>query len=243
MNKMRHPGVEPYQAMAGMGDHPSAVALYGSVMTALFKRERTGKGSKVHTSLMANGLWSASCFAQAAWADADFSQIPVQRLTTALYLTSDQRWLQFSMVRKEEDFDRLLLALGHPEWLADERFATQEARIENFETCTQMMRDVIAQRTAAEWMTLLTEQGVPVALVAEFEDLPTDQQLIANHMTKPAGDDVGMAQLIRDPINVDGEDRVAARRAPEMGEHSTQILGELGYDEAEITQMRDNGVI
>ena len=76
MNQMRHKGIEPFQAMAGMGDHPTGVALYASIVTALLKRERTGKGAKVHTSLLANGLWSASCFAQAAWVMQIFPRFP-----------------------------------------------------------------------------------------------------------------------------------------------------------------------
>jgi formyl-CoA transferase len=243
MNQMRHKGVEPFQAMAGMGDHPTAVALYGSIMTALFRRERTGKGSKVHTSLLANGLWSASCFAQAAWADADFSQIPGQRLTTALYLSADNRWLQFSMVRQVEDFDRLVLALGHPEWLIDERFATPEQRLEHHDVFTQMMRDVIIERTAAQWMEIFAAENIPAALVAEFQDLPGDPQVLANELAMVPVEEVGMARVIRDPINVDGLGRVGAKPAPDMGEHTDQVLRELGFSQAEIAAWREAGIV
>ncbi len=243
MNQMRHKGIEPFQAMAGMGDHPTAVALYGSIMTALFNRERTGKGAKVHTSLLANGLWSASCFAQAAWAEADFSQIPGQRLTTALYLAADNRWIQFSMVRQVEDFDRLVLALGHPEWLIDERFNTPEQRLDHHAEFTQMMRDVIAEKSSAEWMALFAEQNVPAALVAEFQDLPQDPQVLLNDMAMPAVEALGMERVIRDPINVDGLARVGAKAAPEMGEHTDAVLAELGYSPSDIATLREAGIV
>jgi crotonobetainyl-CoA:carnitine CoA-transferase CaiB-like acyl-CoA transferase len=243
MNQMRHKGTQPFQAMAGMGDHPTGVALYASIVTALLKRERTGKGAKVHTSLLANGLWSASCFAQAAWASADFSTIPGQRITTALYRTRDDRWLQFSMVRTVEDFDTLLVALGCLDWLADERFATPERRIEHAETFTGMLSDLIAERTAEEWLALLREAGVPVALVAEFQDLPNDPQVLANDMAVVPREDVGMARVIRDPVNVDGVPRVGVTKAPDLGEHSDEILRELGYDAATVARLRADGVI
>jgi crotonobetainyl-CoA:carnitine CoA-transferase CaiB-like acyl-CoA transferase len=243
MHQMRHKGTEPFQAMAGMGDHPTAVALYASIVTALLKRERTGKGTKVHTSLLANGLWSSSCFAQAAWADADFSQIPGQRITTALYQASDARWIQFSMLRQEEEFDRLLIALGQPDWLLDERFSTPENRLEHAQLITQMIREAIAQRSSAEWMTLFRSEGIPAALVAEFQDLPNDPQVLANDMAMPAAEDVGMARVVRDPINVDGVARVGATRAPDIGEHSDEILSELGFNAEQVLQFRQLGII
>jgi crotonobetainyl-CoA:carnitine CoA-transferase CaiB-like acyl-CoA transferase len=243
MNQMRHKGAEPFQAMAGMGDHPTGVALYASIVTALLKRERTGKGANVHTSLLANGLWSASCFAQAAWANADFSTIPGQRLTTALYETRDGRWLQFSMVRTEEAFDAMLMALDRPDWLADARFASLETRLAHAEELTAMIREVIRERTAAEWLAAFQEIDVPVALVAEFQDLPEDPQVLANDMAVVPVDDVGMARVIRDPINVDGVGRVGVTRAPGLGEHTREILEELGYAQADIDRLRERGVV
>jgi crotonobetainyl-CoA:carnitine CoA-transferase CaiB-like acyl-CoA transferase len=243
MNQMRHKGTQPFQAMAGMGDHPTGVALYASILTALLKRERTGKGAKVHTSLLANGLWSASCFAQAAWADADFSTIPGQRITTALYETRDSRWLQFSMVRTEADFDALLMALGCLDWLADERFATQENRLQNAEVFTDMLRAVIMERTSEAWLPLLREHGVPVALVAEFQDLPNDPQVLVNDMAVVPQDEVGMGRVIRDPVNVDGVRRVGVKKAPALGEHTREILQELGFSTADVDRLRADGVV
>jgi crotonobetainyl-CoA:carnitine CoA-transferase CaiB-like acyl-CoA transferase len=244
MNQMRHKGTQPFQAMAGMGDHPTGVALYASIVTALLKRERTGKGAKVHTSLLANGLWSSSCFAQAAWApDADFSTIPGQRITTALYQTRDDRWLQFSMVRTEEQFDAMMVALGCIDWLADERFATPESRLEHAELFTDRLRGVIAERNAAEWLADLRANDVPVALVAQFQDLPHDPQVIANDMAVVPLEDVGMARVIRDPVNVDGVRRVGVRKAPALGEHTDEILAEMGFSRADVDRLRADGVV
>lgn len=243
MNQMRHAGTEPVQAMAGMGDHPTAMALYANVVTALLRRERTGEGAFVHTSLLANGLWSASCFAQSVWADADFSTIPGQRLTTALYEAADGRWLQFTMVRTEELFDRLVMALEQLDWLADERFVSLESRIEHAPELTRMMRDVIRTRTAAEWMDAFRAHDVPAALVAEFQDLPDDPQVVENDMASAPGEDLGMARVIRAPINVSGVGRVAPTRAPDMGEHSREVLTELGYSPVQIEELAANGVI
>ncbi|MFT7651881.1 MAG: crotonobetainyl-CoA:carnitine CoA-transferase CaiB-like acyl-CoA transferase [Candidatus Azotimanducaceae bacterium] len=243
MNQMRHKGVEPIQAMAGMGDHPTGMSLYANIVTALLKRERTGEGSLVHTSLLANGIWSASCFAQSSWAAGDFSPIPGQRVTTALYEASDERWLQFSMIRTEEMFDRLLLALDKAEWLVDERFTSMESRLTHAAELTQLFREVIAQRSSSEWMVVFQANDVPAALVAEFHDLPLDEQVLANDMAMPPAVDLGMERVIRAPINVSGVAHRPAEPAPEMGEHNDAILAEMGYSAQEIANFKREGIV
>ena len=244
MNHMRHQGVEPVQAIAGMGDHPTAVAMYASIVTALLQRERTGKGTMVHTSLLANGIWSAACLAQAQLANADFSVMFGTRLTGALYETSDNRWLQLTMMRTDEDFDRLLLALDMVELLASGKFATLEQRFLHAEELTQILRDQIKTKPANEWMQLLREEhNLPIELVAEFRELNDNPHLELNGMIAPPVDDVGIDRIINDPVNVRGVGRVGAKKAPNIGEHSDEVLLELGFDQASIHELRGKGII
>ena len=244
MNHMRHKGVEPVQAIAGMGDHPTAVAMYASIVTALLQRERTGKGTMVHTSLLANGIWSASCLAQAQLANADFKNMFGTRLTSALFETSDHRWLQFTMMRTDEDFDRLLVAMEMFEILASGKFSTFEQRFLNAEELTQILRKQIITKTAFEWISSLRdEHGLPIELVSEFRELNENPHLELNGMTAPPIDDIGIERIINDPVNVQGVAKVGAKKAPDLGEHSDTVLSELGYDGETILSLREKGVI
>ncbi|MEX1237351.1 MAG: CoA transferase, partial [Pseudomonadales bacterium] len=145
MDLVRDAGAPPAQALPGMGDHPSAVSLYASIVTALLHRERTGEGGKVHTSLLANGLWSMSCIAQAGFAGGSFDRYreikSMKRFASSLYRTRDDRWLQFTMVRGPGDFEKLMATLGLAGVLEDERFNTPEARLEHTEPLAHMVQD------------------------------------------------------------------------------------------------------
>ena len=97
MDLMREPGTVPAQGLAGMGDHPTAVSIYAGIVTALLKRDRTGKGSFVQTSLLANGLWSVSAVAQGVMAGANMPRFREQSRQSGylmrVYRTKDDRWL------------------------------------------------------------------------------------------------------------------------------------------------------
>ena len=246
MDLVRAPGASPAPALPGMGDHPTAVTLYASILTALIKRQKTGEGSHVHTSLLANGMWSASCIAQGTFAEADFTlyhHLSDHLYTRLLYEASDGRWLQFSMVRTDEEVDMLFTIMGRPDLLLDPRFLTAELRVENGTDLVNEMRDALILQPSDFWMGELSAAGVPVALVAQIDELPHDPQVIANPMTLKPTDEVGMPAVIKHPLNIEGLATRTAGRAPDLGEHSAEILNELGYSSADIARVKDQGII
>ena len=248
MDLIREPGTRPTQGLPGMGDHPTAVALYAGIVTALLKRERSGEGSMVETSLLANGLWSAAGIAQGAMADGD---MPAYRslnvCPTAMmrpYETSDGRWLQFNMIRSEDLQSLLFVALDAPELFTDPRFSSQELMFENRELLGLELQKIIEKNTAKHWVQTFDSFELPVNLVALVEESRNDPQVLQNLMAiAPEDERIRTPLIIDHPIKISSVPKVGPRCAPGLGEHNEEILLELGFDAEEISQLRSMRII
>lgn len=248
MELVRDPGAVPSQSLPGMGDHPTAVALYASIVTALLNRERTGEGSMVHTSLLANGLWSVASIAQGVLAGGDMDSFraanQVKGAIGRVYRTRDDRWLQFTMIRTEAEVKSMLMALDAIYLLDDERFSTHEGRMQNRGALSDLLQEILLTRDSDEWLGIFTSTGVPAVRVATVEEAIGDEQVLVNGMAVPPTDsDIEVPLIVNHPINISNLAQVGPRRAPELGEHSRQILEELGYDSDAIQVLRERGVV
>ena len=249
MDLVRSPGSPPGASVAGQGDHPSAVSLYAAIVTALLFRERTGKGTMVHSSLLANGYWGNGCMGQAALVGADFSvrrdaaSRPPNPIRT-IYECSDGRHLQLFMVRTQEHVDSILRVVGRDDLVGDERFASQEARAGHQGELTEILREGFGKRPLKAWLEALHAADVPASHVAIVEDMLEDEQAKINDiLVEPSEPEVEARWVINNPVFVDGIGRVGPRKAPEVGEHTDAILTELGYAAEDIAQLREQGVL
>ena len=248
MDLMRAPGSAPTQGLPGMGDHPTGVALYAGIVTALLQRERTGKGGMVQTSLLANGLWSAAGIAQGALAGGDMSAYrETNRVNAAMlrvYEASDGRFLMFNMVRNEELLGLLLAAMDALELLGDERFLTAELMWEHRAEFGDELQRRIGERSSLEWLAVFAEFDLPVNRVALVEEALDDAQVQENSIAvnPPENSDIEVPLLLNHPVQISSVAQAPMRRAPRLGEHSEEILRELGYSADAVAAMRQAGV-
>ena len=137
----------------------------------------------------------------------------------------------------------MFAAMERPDLLLDERFATSDARLEYGAQLAEEIVQIIKIKTSEQWMSEFHAIGVPSALVGRVADLPTDPPVLADNMAfaPPEGGD--MPLVIKHPLNIDGLKTKAMVKAPEMGEHTAEVLQEMGYSAQEITALQDQGIV
>ena len=235
----------PARSTPGMGDHPCAMALYGAIVTALYKRERTGEGSHVSSNLMANGLWAAGVLAQAKLCGAQFQERrPRERALNAVvnhYRCKDGRWLILSLLNEERQWPTLAGCMGREDLIADARFATKADRHARSLELIAIFDQVFATKSLAEWRAILDGNGLVFGVIGILDDIPTDTQMIENEVLVPFENDALLT--INSPIWVDGSEKVKPKRPPEVGEHSEDILRESGYDDVTIRNLKASGAV
>jgi crotonobetainyl-CoA:carnitine CoA-transferase CaiB-like acyl-CoA transferase len=240
-----HAGAPPARSVAGMGDHPSAIALYAAIVTALFRRERTGKGGHVGSSLMANGVWANGFLIQAQLCGATFyPRQPRENALNALtnhYLCRDQRWLMLSLLDHERQWPLLAGSVGREELVHDPRFASASVRQAHARELIAILDAVFATKDLAAWRVILDANDLITGAVATLEDIPGDRQMLANDVLVPFAHD-GML-TVNSPFWVAQADKVAPQPAPGVGEHSDEVLRGIGYAEADIARLRASGAV
>lgn len=246
LDAMTTEGAAPAFSVPGMGDHPTATALFAAIMVALWRRERTGKGAEVGTSLLANGWWANGIIGQAALLDAFLEHRPPRwRPRSALvnqYLTRDGRWINLAMAREEKLWPLFARAIGRPELIDDPRFTDTPARRAHGAELAAILDPIFASRSLTEWEALLKASGITYGIINRLQDAGRDSQAVAAGAIRDTASPA-IPRTIANPLRFDFADQRPATPAPELGEHTDAILQEIGASPAEIAALRAAGAV
>jgi len=230
----------------GMGDHPTGVALYGAIMTALYRRQQTGKGGEVSTSLMANGAWSNGVFIQAALMDVEFpdrSEPLPRHPFYDFYKTKDKREFALGLINATREWPKLALAIDRADLLTDDRFVDEEI-LENLDDLRKELSSVFSTKTLNEINDLLRNAGVTYGVLGRTTDHKNDTQFLETEtLVKLKHEGFEDLLTINSPITIKDEKKKEAYRAPVVGEHTREVLDEMGIDKATQDKLHDEGAI
>src|SRR5262252_8980124 len=246
LSMTRDAGVPPTWPVGGSGDNATAVGLYSAIVTALYRRERTGKGSHVTTSLLAEGVWSASVSIQAALAGAKFYP-PHDRKNPAnaamnVYRAADGTW--FILLVTPDKLEAVAKAIGRSDLLTDPRFSDPAKLIANMPQLTAILDETFGAQPMDHWYEVFNGVHVTFGAVRGPQEVIEDPQLAANDIVVPLEGAGGkLTSTISSPIQVHGVAKVPARRGPGLGEHNEEILRELGFGAKDIDALRTSGTV
>jgi formyl-CoA transferase len=244
LDSQRHEGGPPGFSLPAQGDRCAAMTMVGAILLGLRRRDRTGRGGWVGTSLYANGVWSNGTLAQAALVGAfNKPRPPRDRPGNALaniYRTSDDRWIQLTLVREEKGWERLCRALDRPDLFADPRFLDRESRRAHAVVLTGILDAAFAVHDWAYWRPVLRAHEVTFGVIERLQELPGDEQ--AQHagiIAETASADV--PRTINNPIRLGFARPRQAGDPPTVGQHTDSVLKEIGLSDSDIAALRASG--
>src|SRR5712672_1444123 len=246
LSMTRDAGAPPTWPVAGSGDNATAVGLYSAIVTALYRRDRTGMGSYVTTSLLAEGIWAASVSIQGALCEAKFFGLHDRKnpanAAMNVYRTADGIW--FVLLVTSDKLAAVAEAIGRPDLLTDPRFSDPAKLMASMPQLSAILDEVFGAQPMARWYEVFNGVHVTFGAVRGPEEVIDDPQLRANDMVVPLEGAGGkLTSTISSPIQVHGVEKVPAKRAPELGEHNEQVLKELGFTAAEVAGLRSAGAV
>jgi formyl-CoA transferase len=242
----RDAGAPPTLPVSGSGDHATAMGLYSAIVTGLYRRDRTGKGAHVTTSLIGEGIWSCAMSIQAALCGAQFFPLHDRKnppnAVFNVYQTSDDNW--FIILVQDKDWPALATGIGRSELVSDARFNDNAKRGANSAALAEVLDKAFAAQPLAYWREALDHAHITYGIVRSPCDVINDPQLLANDIIVPLeGAGEHLKFTVSNPLKVHDVSKVKARRAPDLGEHNDELLKQLGFTSGEIDSLRASGAI
>ncbi|HEY7293503.1 MAG TPA: CoA transferase [Dehalococcoidia bacterium] len=248
MHLLGDAGAPPMLQRGGMGDHTTALAMLSGILAALIERGQSGLGQEVRCSLLNTGAFVLSGDLQTALVtgqdppkrDAVSPPNPIQQR----YQCADGRWLLLNMPQSDPYWPKVCRALDRPDLIDDVRCATFGARAQNSREICAIIAGIIATAPLDAWTPRFEAQGVIWAPVALPTEVIADPQAHANrHFATIEHPTLGRFQTVDIPIRF-GRSHVTVRGpAPEVGQHTEEVLSELGHTWSEIAALRAAGAI
>ncbi len=225
-------------------DKLTGITAAQAVSAALFARERTGEGQHVRLSMLdavVAFLWSSDMGSQTFVG----KEVDIARAATFIDLIYETQDGYISVsVMSNDQWHGLCHAVGHPEWLDDERFKTPGGRDRYADERLEMTQQALLEKPAAEWLRLLEEAGVPCAPVLNRAEMVRHEQVQSTGIViETEHPHAGRLRQARNAARFEATVPEIRYGAPHLGEHTAEVLAELGYDEDRLGQLVQDGVV
>ena len=240
-------GSEPPQQRGGMGDHTTAIAAVAAICAALVARQRNGAGQMVSTSLLRTGVyilgWDVNTRLRLGRVESPYDRRHIPNPLINCYRSSDGKWFWLLGLQADRHWPDLVRALERPELLHDARFADIRVRREHAEACVATLDAIFVTQPMAHWIGAFDAAGMWWAPVQTIGEMLDDPQAHAGGVLTTVAVADGEAAMVASPADFAGTPTATPSMAPEFGQHTEDVLLELGYDWERIGALRDRGAL
>ena len=248
MYSMGEVDTPPMVCQFGIIDQATAIMVSHQIITALFMRERTGLGQEVHVSILGSAtflLYFNILIAHMAGFEVPRHRRSTEHPMRNYYQCGDGHWLMMTLTPPERHWGPLCQALGHPELEDDPRFNTDDKRLENAEQLVTIFDGLFATRPRDEWLKIFAEYDLFCCGINSVTELANDPQITENdYLVDFEHPTLGKIKIPGYPAHFSESWAKTTSAAPELGEHTEEVLVELGgYTEKEVVQLKTEGVI
>tara|TARA_A100000164_G_scaffold381485_1_gene433347 strand:+ start:1948 stop:3162 length:1215 start_codon:yes stop_codon:yes gene_type:complete len=239
-------GIPPFPIPGG-GDHPTGLSLFTSILLALMNKEKTGLGTSVSTSLLANGVWSNAMLIQAILSGhkpIDTFYWETLSAMRNIYTLKDKSLFFMLLTNEEKHWDPFIQSFNLGFLHNNTKFNTKDNRQLNKKELKIILQEEFIKYTYEEVREKLISIGIVFTKIMKTENTIIDPQTNLNNMfMNIEGEDIEKLKLVSPPLNIENAPRKNATKAPKLGEHNIEILKELGYTMEEIKILQNNKTI
>jgi len=235
------------QQRGGMGDHMTGMSAAGAISAALFHRERSGEGQRVGVSLLRTGIymmgWDYGLELRLGARTIPYDRFHAPNPIINCFLTKDGRWIWLLLLQGDRHWPDLLRAVDRPDLQEDERWRNINVRRENAEPLVQELDKEFAKRTMDEWGEILDRNNVWWAPVNTITQALQDPVVQASGAVKQVEGPDGPVPIVNTPADFYGTPAGPRGIAPELGQHTEEVLLEMGFDWDKIIALKEQGAI
>ena len=231
----------------GGGDHPTGLSLFTSILLALMNRDKTGLGTTVSTSLLANGIWSNAMLIQAVLSGhkpIDTFHWDTLSAMRNIYTLKDKSLFFMLLTNEEKHWQPFLRSLNLESLNESSKFNTKDNRQNNKKELKKILQKEFLKYSYDDVRKKLIDTGIVFTKIIKTENTISDPQTNLNNMfMNITGESIKDLKIISPPLNIENAPRKNATKAPKLGEHNVEILKELGYTNEEIKILQNKRIV
>jgi len=242
-------GKAPVTAPYATGDHTCGLALASGILGGILKAKNTGIGEKIVVSLYGTSIWANSLMIIGTQYGVQYPQSRYNPGNPFInsYKCKDGKWITLTILAYERYWDTFCDIFGLDDIKnepAYRKLQTVVADKEILEHCVRRIEEQFILQDREYWAEKLVEADIPFERTLQWKDIPTDQQAIDNNYVKEFKMKSGNTFMLpMTPVQFEGNEGLDSKPAPLLGEHTEEVISELGYSKAEIEQMIKDGII